>query len=274
MSFRNTTEYNILLHHWDDAVEKVWPESTKIPISQMEDSCKSISQNPKDLEKLVMSSYRLLKHIRAWLKKKDLPYTEAHRFPNLYTALEVAVATTTNGKGNLAMEASRLEQCSRAAFHWLKTYKQLGRTPSADELNPPKTKAITGVKKIYCHCCKTGIATDDSNMLCSECSGQDVKTNKGRCSLCAGDCTAGMYFCDLCEAYAKKCALCKMPCSLNNTFCEMCKKKTPDKQTSIIIDRSPGGHVGSPVMRGPMDMTDALQQWGDIMLPSRRWGVH
>lgn len=280
MSFRNTTDYNIYLHHFDDAVEKIWPEGSTIPLRELEGSCNKLSQDPKDLERLIMASYRLMKCIRSWLAKKDLPFTQAHKFPNLYTAIENAVYATTHGKGSLAIEASRLEQCSRAAFHWLQTAKKLGRTPTKQELEPPKKQgSITGhgTKKIYCYCCKTNLATDDANMLCSECSGLDsVPLPKGKCSLCGAPCIQGLYFCDLCEVYAKKCRNCKMPCRKDMDYCDMCKSsqpKTPDKQTTIIIERPERGHVGGPITRLGTDI-DGLQHWGDMMLPGRRYGVH
>ena len=148
-TFRHGLRYSQLLRSFDVAVEKVWPEYLHGP-------CARVSSEPKDLEGLVVASYSLMKYIRAYLKKKKLPFEEGIRFPSLYTALQDAVIVTTAKRCTLAVEANSLERVSRSAYQWMKTYRMMG-----------KGKVSTIAK---CMICKSAPATDDSGMLCDYCS--------------------------------------------------------------------------------------------------------
>lgn len=262
-SLRSAAEYIHLLHKFDDAVEKIWPEAHKQKIDKIEGTCKQISQEPGDLKRLVLASYRLMKYIRVVLISKRLPYREALKYPNLYTALEHAVAFTTRGEGQFATEADKLEAVSRAAYHWLKSMKKLGRQLTESDVKPTEKRKSTWqeyqdeLKKSrgFTHCviCKQNPAADDSDMLCYDCSG--LATPKGKCSLC------------------------KMPCKPSEYHCDLCLVGIVDtgKPTTLIVERPSKGFIGSPMVRGPFDHIDAqypsnhLKEWGDIMLPSSRW---
>jgi hypothetical protein len=194
--FRNNQTYNDLLRNFDIAVEKIWPESAAEPNPK----CVGISHEPDDLERLTVAAFVLMKYIRQYLKKKRLDYNEQVRFPNLYTALEEAVAITREGRCALSIEAERLEQCSRAAYHWMKTYKMLGRKPTAAELDHKSVKS-------YCFVCKTEPAIDDSGSLCAECSGysEPPQTEREKCSVCASPAVdMDSMFCDACGAENRK----------------------------------------------------------------------
>jgi hypothetical protein len=263
-SLRNSQEYNILLHYFDDAVDKVWPGSIKpdMDIFKLEGTCINVSQKSEDLERLIVASYRLMKYIRFILSKKKLPYKEGLKFPNLYTALEHAVAYTTRGEGNLAIEADKLEAVSRAAFHWLKTMKKLGRTPiRADFEVVARKPTLTewqdiqkhGKRSHYCYICKMNPPTDESDMLCDYCSGATERsmTAISKCSLCKMPCKSADFFCTLCTADGK----------VHERYTDL------GKQTSIVIDREQA--TGIPHIDRRYS-TGKLQDWGDIMLPDNR----
>lgn len=157
-TFRANTQYNFLLRRFDVAMENVWPECftgsdcTFVPAGVTPQEC-------KDLEELVLSSYKMMKYIRRYLKKKKLGFDEGNKVPTMYKALELAAYASTSQTGSLAIEADAMEAVSRAGYRWLETHF----------LIQPKKK--NKIKK-WCQVCKTKLANDDSDMLCDYCSGQ------------------------------------------------------------------------------------------------------
>lgn len=160
--FRNGLEYNNLLRRFELAVGRVWPEYL-----DGEPEISKLSSDPKDLECLVVASYKLMKYIRRWLTKQKLPFDEGGKYPNLYNALEEAVRVTQARRCTLAVEADKLESVSRAAYHWMKTYKMV----------TPKPLSNPVPRRSWCQVCKTEPATADGGLLCSECSGEAASAN-------------------------------------------------------------------------------------------------
>lgn len=153
--FRDRKEYNRLRDKFETALEGVWPLCFKeVEVYKIENKADAI-------ENLMVSSYILMKHIRAWLKRKKLDYTEAHSFPSLYNALERAGALFVhkNNIQSLAVEASILEMVSRSCYAWMKVYKMLDK----------KTERYSGYG---CQCCKTKPALANT-ALCEDCGAQD-----------------------------------------------------------------------------------------------------
>lgn len=293
---RNNTEYNYLLHKWDDAVENIWPGANAIPLHDLENSCTSLSDKPEHLKAIVISSYRLMKLIRTFLHKKKLSYTEGHKYPNLATALENAFYATTCGNGALADEASELECVSRAAYHWLKVMKKLGRTPTAVELEAAKPKPPRGGFK-FCMCCKTEPATDDTELLCDECSGagdvletimensQPAMDRGSTCAVCQEPRRPGSYYCATCdtvEDMGKQTTIVeKKP---RRHFIGMTWENCPGSNCLICgtvtatATPRPGFDTGSSVMTTPFDHINSEFplphaginiDWGDMMMPNR-----
>lgn len=145
--FRHGIGYAELLQKFERALEDVWPRAF------LDDECDKISTKPEHLEQLMLTSYRLLKYIRVWLKRKRIDYTEGHKLPILSGAIENVVNIISVQKHcTLAVEASALEQVSRACYAFMKHYRML------------KTS-----KKLHrCQFCKVNYAPDG---LCDECSG-------------------------------------------------------------------------------------------------------
>jgi hypothetical protein len=180
--FRNGTQYNRLLNSFEMAVIKFWPEY------ESNGGCITVGTDPADLEQLMLSSYRLMKYIRTWLKKKRIDYDEAHKFPNLYVALEemsMISAAAQNHQPSLAVEALKLEAVSRAAYHWMKTYKYFKKNPTEQAVEgennnvpPIKNKPVQtqNTTLTWCQCCKTEPADAENGFICNECS-DDANNN-------------------------------------------------------------------------------------------------
>lgn len=272
-SLRNSTEYNILLHHFDDAVEKIWPTAAAQDIYQIEGTCVLNQPLREDIERIIITSYRLMKHIRQILAKKKLPYKQGMKYPSLYTALEHAVAYTIRGKDSLATEADKLEAVSRAGYKWLKMMKRLGRPPLRSDFEPREPtwdeweKNRIRQQQKYCFVCKTRPTTDSADQLCDYCNGAAERNMVspsawaasivGKCGTCKMPCKADEYYCDLCRAESA-------PISGHARAREMAADV--GKQTSIIIQRD-GGPFDHIDRRYP---TSKLQDWGDMMMPNRR----
>lgn len=152
--FREKKAYNRLRDRFEPALEEVWPHVFK------GEECLKVSMEKKNLERLMLTSYRLMKHIRVFLKKSKLDYTEHNSYPTIYNALEKAatIFTYRDNKCTLAVEASVLEALSRACYRLMKTYGMISVSSSAKS-------------QWWCQCCKKNIASDDG--LCSQCSGID-----------------------------------------------------------------------------------------------------
>lgn len=261
--FRRTQRYTELLRNFDIAVEKIWPEVYK------GEQCVGISHEPDDLERLCVASYSLMKHIRLWLKKKKHDYNEQVRFPNLYTALDQAVEVTREGKCVLALEAERLEQVSRAAYHWMKTYKMLGHVPSLVELEH-KTQHI-------CHECRVMPAEDDSGLLCGACSGGGKK--KHNCYVCKSEPATDDGLCAECAGYSEPprevCSSCKTPTADPGTlFCDACGAENPSRNRGVSRIHGSTGPFDDDGY--PIDMPVSPGSWrndapdmGDMMLIGR-----
>lgn len=278
-TWRQSNEgYQELLCRFEEAVQDIWPEWES-------GECTLLSQKAEHLEELMLSSYALMKYIRDWLASQKLPFQQGFKFPNLYTALELAMAFMQRATGNLAVEASRLEQVSRAAYHWMKVGKQLGRQPTKTELdnslfNTGTTKETRQPtwdewqqqkygkrRRVFCMCCKTKLATDDANMLCGYCSGMDAADKATILNM--PDATL--------DVPKGKCYQCGMPPKPGNFLCDLCsvgQAREPGKATQIFIGNE-RHNVGSPIMRTPFDAIDRqfpleLTGYGDMMMPTRR----
>lgn len=86
--------------------------------------------NVNGVEELMLSSYSMMSYIRDYLKDIGMPYEEAHKIPDLYVALHLAILTIdkTKSKSGYVMlkeEADKMEFVSRACFCWLRVYKKL-----------------------------------------------------------------------------------------------------------------------------------------------------
>jgi len=283
--------YQEKLKRWEDAVEQVWPE-------WKEGECTLISQRPEHLEELMLASYSLMKYIREWLTKRRLNFQHGWKFPNLYVALEQAIIITQRGTCNLAHEADKLEQVSRAAYHWIKTMKALGRQPTRAELYNSISEHKSSRRKIYCMCCKKNIATDDSGMLCGYCSGEikepiiPIKTDVNNrltekiCAVCnwrkltSSEISRGGA-CTYCIEVNKRhlegtCSQCRMSCKAGEAYCDLCKigQREPNKPTTMFVGNE--RHKDSPIMKGPFDNVnsefplDGLAGYGDMLLSTRR----
>lgn len=156
--FRNTKTYTALLRKVEPALEEVWPNCW------IDDECCRVSVDAEDLERLMMASYRLMKHIRSWLKKKKLDYTESNTVPPLYTALErLATIIVYKEDRTLALEASALEAVSRACYSWMKINHVLN--------------TARRIPVVWCQSCKTEPATD--TVLCDYCRGLEQLPETG-----------------------------------------------------------------------------------------------
>lgn len=136
--------YNQRFAKFKEAVKSVWPDYLGY-------ECSRLLCDVKHLEKLTITSYRLMAHIKSYLNSCNLYYEEGGSVPNLYSSLENVVKATMTQKKTLVEEARTLEQVSRAAFNWI--------------------KLVSKNNVSYCIICRNKQAADDSDMLCKECCG-------------------------------------------------------------------------------------------------------
>lgn len=261
--------YQALVERFDQAVDDIWPEWGQ-------GECNLLSSKTEHLEELMLSSYTLMKYIREWLTSQDLPFQQGWKYPNLYSALECAVDWMQRASGSLATEADRLEQVSRASYHWMKTYRKLGQHPTRKQLENDKANTGTikrepqptwdewqknkyGRARVFCMCCKTKLATDDANMLCAYCSGMNGEDKAT---------ILGMPDVNL----TGKCSQCRMPCKAGKFYCDLCSvgQREPGKPTTLFIGNE------RRVERPPFDdidrsfPLDSIGGYGDMIMPTRR----
>ncbi len=122
--FRESTTYKGLLADFNTAVKKVGCEDGNVG--------NLIGRLDVDyLEDLMIASYKLMKHLREYLRNSlKTNYIEALRVPDFFTALEKAIEIVKPSVNQqfVSVEADRMENISRAAYAWLKSYRLLSTT--------------------------------------------------------------------------------------------------------------------------------------------------
>jgi len=84
-----------------------------------------------EVDNLMLSSYRLMRHIKFHLNRANINTDNILKIPLLPDALKAAKSVTDPGNGitSLFFEAEKLEALSRSAYRWLKDNKKLLELP-------------------------------------------------------------------------------------------------------------------------------------------------
>jgi hypothetical protein len=112
--FRENPFYIKLLARFDKAIRQVgWEGDAASLVSSI---------NVNGLEQVMLTSYRMTKYLRKYLKHIGAKYDEGYKVPDLYTAIERAMKITDGSTKTayIDTEAIYMEGVSRAAYAWLK----------------------------------------------------------------------------------------------------------------------------------------------------------